>query len=89
MGFERAKEFASRGIVAIAIDYRLSAGGAAPLAINAGPTPVDSVEDACAAFAWARSRAGQLVIDPNRVAGYGVSAGGHLVATRVWQGTMN
>ena len=78
--FERAKEFAARGIVAIAVDYRLSAGGAAPLPINAGLTPVDSVEDACAAFAWTRSHARQLGIDPHRVAGYGVSAGGHLVA---------
>jgi acetyl esterase/lipase len=78
--FDRAKEFAARGIVAIAVDYRLSAGGVAPLPINAGLTPVDSVEDACAAFAWTRSHAGQLGIDPHRVAGYGVSAGGHLVA---------
>src|SRR5437016_14030428 len=45
------------------------------LPINAGLTPVDSVEDACAAFAWARRRAKQLSIDTNRVAGYGVSAG--------------
>lgn len=78
--FDRAREFAARGMVAIAIDYRLSSGGAAPLPINAGLTPVDSVEDACAAFAWARSHATQLGIDPNRVVGYGVSAGGHLVA---------
>jgi acetyl esterase len=78
--FERAKEFAARGMVAVAVDYRLSAGGAAPLPINAGLTPVDSVEDACAAFTWVRSQAMQLGIDPNRVAGYGVSAGGHLVA---------
>jgi acetyl esterase/lipase len=79
--FDRAKEFAARGIVAVAVDYRLSGGGVAPLPINAGLTPVDSVEDACAAFAWSRSHARQLGIDPHRVAGYGVSAGGHLVAT--------
>jgi acetyl esterase/lipase len=78
--FDRAKEFAARGIVAIVVDYRLSAGGAAPLPINADLTPVDSVEDACAAFSWTRSHARQLGIDPHRVAGYGVSAGGHLVA---------
>jgi len=78
--FGRAREFAALGMVAIAIDYRLSAGGAAPLAINAGLTPVDGVEDACAAFAWARGEAVKLGIDPKRVAGYGVSAGGHLVA---------
>jgi acetyl esterase len=78
--FDRAKEFAARGMVAIAVDYRLSAGGVAPLPINEGLTPVDSVEDACAAFVWTRSHARQLGIDPKRVAGYGVSAGGHLVA---------
>jgi acetyl esterase/lipase len=78
--FDRAKKFAARGMVAIAVDYRLSAGGAAPIPINDGLTPVDTVEDACAAFAWTRSHARQLGIDRNRVAGYGVSAGGHLVA---------
>ena len=67
----RAKEFAEHGIVAIAIDYRLS---------NDGLSPIDGVEDACAAFAWARSQADKLGIDVKRVAGYGVSAGGHLVA---------
>lgn len=69
--FGRAKEFADKGIVAIAIDYRLA---------NNGLSPIDGVEDACAAFAWARSQAKTLGIDTKRVAGYGVSAGGHLVA---------
>lgn len=69
--FDRAKEFAGKGLVAISIDYRL--------AVN-GLSPVEGVEDACAAFAWARAHAHQLGIDPKRIAGYGVSAGGHLVA---------
>lgn len=69
--FGRAKEFADKGIVAIAIDYRLA---------NDGLSPIDGVEDACAAFAWARAQAKALNIDTKRVAGYGVSAGGHLVA---------
>ncbi|MGZ3777776.1 MAG: alpha/beta hydrolase [Mucilaginibacter sp.] len=67
----RAKEFAEKGMVGISIEYRLA---------NDGLTPIDGVEDACAAFAWARSHAKELGIDINRVAGYGVSAGGHLVA---------
>jgi acetyl esterase len=67
----RAKEFAERGVVGISVEYRLS---------NDGLTPIDGVEDACAAFAWARSHAKELGIDVKRVAGYGVSAGGHLVA---------
>lgn len=70
--FGRAKEFADKGMVAIAIDYRLA---------NDGLSPIEGVEDACAAFEWVRSEAKNLEIDINRVAGYGVSAGGHLVAS--------
>jgi acetyl esterase len=69
--FDRAREFAKRGMVAISIEYRLA---------NDGLSPADGVEDACAAFTWARSQATKLGIDSRRVAGYGVSAGGHLVA---------
>lgn len=69
--FQRARELAANGIVAIAVEYRLS---------NDGPSPADAVEDALAAFAWARARAQGYGIDTKRVAGYGVSAGGHLAA---------
>jgi acetyl esterase len=69
--FQRAREFAEKGMVAISIEYRLA---------NNGMSPVDGVEDACFAFAWARRHAKGLGIDVKRVAGYGVSAGGHLVA---------
>ena len=69
--FGRAKEFADDGMVAICIEYRLA---------NNGLSPIDGVEDACAAFAWARSQADKFGIDTKRVAGYGISAGGHLVA---------
>jgi acetyl esterase len=69
--FGRAKEFADDGMVAVCIDYRLS---------NDGLSPIDGVEDACAAFAWVRSKADEFHIDTKRVAGYGVSSGGHLVA---------
>ena len=70
--FYRAKEFADHGMVAICIQYRLA---------NGGLTPADGVEDACAAFAWARTHAVEWGIDPKRVAGYGLSAGGHLVTS--------
>src|SRR6185295_20269024 len=70
--FERAREFARNGLVAMSIEYRLS---------NDGLSPVDAVEDACAAFAWARDQADRFGIDVRRVAGYGVSAGGHLAAS--------
>ncbi|HTH53003.1 MAG TPA: alpha/beta hydrolase [Edaphobacter sp.] len=69
--FGRAKEFSDKGLVAIAVDYSLA---------NDGRTPIDSVDDTCAAFAWARQHAAEFGIDTNRVVGYGWSAGGHLVA---------
>jgi acetyl esterase len=69
--FPAAQRFAALGLVAIAIEYRLA---------GAATTPLDALADTCAAFAWARSHAGELRLDPHRVAGYGVSAGGHLVA---------
>ena len=69
--FGRAKEFAEKGLMAIAVDYSLA---------NAGRTPIDSVDDACAAFAWAREHASEFGLDTKRVVGYGWSAGGHLVA---------
>ena len=69
--FGRAKEFADRGLVAIAVDYSLA---------NDGRTPIDSVDDACVAFAWARQHAKEFGLDSRRVVGYGWSAGGHLVA---------
>ncbi|HEY2580625.1 MAG TPA: alpha/beta hydrolase [Mucilaginibacter sp.] len=69
--FGRAKQLADSGIVAIAVDYRLA---------NNGLSPVEGVDDACAAFAWVRNNAKKFGIDVKRVVGYGVSAGGHLVA---------
>jgi acetyl esterase/lipase len=69
--FDRAKEFAADGMVAIPVEYRLA---------NNGLSPADGVADACAAFAWARGQAAKFNIDIKRVVGYGVSAGGHLAA---------
>jgi acetyl esterase/lipase len=66
-----ARVLVGQGLVAIPIEYRLS---------RQGVTPADALADACDAFAWARSNAVRLGIDPERVAGYGVSAGGHLTA---------
>jgi acetyl esterase/lipase len=72
-----AEQFAKRGMVAIAIEYRLidmRAPRSSRTAI------VDAVADACAAFRWVRLRARELNVDPNRIAGFGISAGGHLAA---------
>jgi len=68
--FASARRFADSGLVAIAIQYRLSTGDV---------TPIDALEDACAAFEWTRGHAAELALS-GRIAGYGVSAGGHLVA---------
>jgi acetyl esterase len=70
--FAAAGRFAGLGMVAIPIEYRLSQGDV---------TPIEALSDVCAAFRWVRRHAGDLQIDPERVAGYGTSAGGHLVAS--------
>ncbi len=69
--FDDARRFVAQGFVAIAVEYRLA---------NAQQTPVAAFEDACAAFAWVRTHAAALHVDPKHVAGYGDSAGGQLVA---------
>jgi acetyl esterase/lipase len=69
--FPAAQRFADLGLVAVPIEYRLS---------NETTTPIDALADVCAAFQWARGEAPALGLDPERLAGYGVSAGGHLAA---------
>jgi len=69
--FDDARRFAALGMAAVAIEYRLSEGT---------NTPIEALEDARAAFRWVRRQAAAFNIDPGRVAGYGVSAGGYLVA---------
>jgi len=69
--FEAARRFAALGMVAVSVDYRLSRGSI---------TPIEAVDDVRAAFRWVRRHATEFHIDPKRVAGYGVSAGGQLVA---------
>jgi len=70
---EHAKYFASRGMVAIQVQYRLLKG--MPKA-----TPTICVRDAKSAMRWVRGRANMLGIDPKRIASAGGSAGGHLAA---------
>ncbi len=69
--FPSARRFAALGMVTVAVEYRLSKDTV---------TPIDALDDTWAAFRWVREHAKKLNIDPARVAGYGVSAGGHLVA---------
>ncbi len=66
-----AGHFASLGLTAVTVDYRLTEGKI---------TPIEALDDTRAAFRWIRRHAEEFNIDPKRVAGYGVSAGGQLVA---------
>jgi acetyl esterase len=71
--FSRARHFAERGMVAVAVEYRLSD--------QKTITPVEAMSDARAAIRWIRSEARSLGVDPERIAAYGWSAGAHLAAS--------
>jgi acetyl esterase/lipase len=64
---------ASRGMVAVQVDYRLIPKG------DKGP-PLRCIQDARSAIRWVRAHAQELGIDPQRIAAGGGSAGGHLAA---------
>lgn len=68
--FGRARHFAELGMVAVAIQYRLSD--------QESVTPVEAIADAKAAVQWARSKASELGVVGDRIAAYGWSAGAHL-----------
>nr|WP_246325038.1 alpha/beta hydrolase [Petropleomorpha daqingensis] len=65
--FERV---AQAGVAVASVDYRLSGEATFPAQLH----------DAKAAVRWLRARAGELGIDPERIAAWGESAGGHLAA---------
>jgi acetyl esterase len=67
-----AKHFASRGMVSVLADYRVRN--------RHGSSPFDAVADAKSAIRYLRQHAEVLGIDPERIAGSGGSAGGHLAA---------
>jgi acetyl esterase/lipase len=87
--FDAARRFQRLGLVAVAIEYRLAAvpeGAEGP----AGQiTPIEQLADTCAAFHWVRANAASLGVDATKIAGYGVSAGGHLVAAAATLGCGN
>lgn len=70
--------FASRGLVAVNVSYRLTKGVFPDLP---GGTLFDCIADAQDAVAWVRAQAGRLGIDPQRIVAAGDSAGGHLAAS--------
>ncbi|MBW3632819.1 MAG: S9 family peptidase [Chloroflexi bacterium] len=71
---EPARRLAEAGYVAFSIDYRLLHQSDRR---NAWPTPLDDVQRA---VRWVRANAATYAVDPERVAAYGVSAGGGLAA---------
>lgn len=64
--------FASRGMVAITADYRVSN--------RHGTKALECVLDANSAVRWVREHASELGVNPNRIVAGGGSAGGHLAA---------
>ncbi|RYG62664.1 alpha/beta hydrolase, partial [bacterium] len=70
---EHCAYFASRGIVAIAPEYRVKN--------REGTTPFECVADGKSAIRYVRAHAAELGIDPNRVVAAGTSAGGHVAAS--------
>lgn len=69
---EHCKYLASRGMVAMAADYRVSS--------RHGTQALQCVADGKSALRWIRANADRLGIDPARVAAGGGSAGGHVAA---------
>ncbi|NRB64679.1 MAG: alpha/beta hydrolase [Saprospiraceae bacterium] len=72
-GFSNAKHYASKGLVAFSVQYRLQD-------LDQGITPYESVLDAQNALRWIRKNAHQFSIDTDKIASYGWSAGAHLAA---------
>ena len=70
--FPHARYFASRGAVTFSIEYRLEKADGSPLA--------NCFTDCKSAMRYIRGHAGELGIDPDKIAAFGDSAGGHLAA---------
>lgn len=65
-----AKDFAQKGYVCVTINYRLT---------QEAPFPA-CIEDVKCAVRWLRANAKKYNINPDKIGGYGNSAGAHLVA---------
>lgn len=70
--YPQCKYLASRGMVAIAADYRVE--------LKNQTTPRECVRDGKSAVRWVRQHSKDLGVDPNRIAAGGASAGGHVAA---------
>jgi acetyl esterase len=70
--YPHCRYLSSRGMVAISAEYRVKN--------RHGTTPYECIKDGKSAIRWVRAHAGQLGIDPKRIAAGGGSAGGHVAA---------
>jgi len=70
--YPHCQYFASRGMVAVSAEYRVNR--------KHGTSPYECVIDGKSAVRWLRLHAGELGIDPRRIAAGGGSAGGHVAA---------
>jgi acetyl esterase len=70
---QQCRYLASRGMVAITADYRVSS--------RHGVKVPECVRDAKSAIRWVRQNATRLGIDPSRIAAGGGSSGGHIAAS--------
>jgi acetyl esterase/lipase len=68
----QATHLALAGLVTVLVDYRVKC--------RHGATILDEVADAKSAMRWVRRHAGELGVDPSRIAAVGSSAGGQLAA---------
>lgn len=71
--FPHARYFASRGMAAFSVEYRL-------LTAEPGSSLNDCYADCASAIRYLRAHAQELGVDPRRIAVLGDSAGGHLAA---------
>jgi acetyl esterase len=78
--FFLARFFASQGIVAVPVEYRLA---------DRSNSPVESYDDLCNAIAFLRRNAKQFAIDPHRIAAWGNSSSGQVVAVTATVGCGN
>lgn len=73
--FESCKNYARKGWVACAVEYRIVA--------RHNTLPFEAVKDARSAIRWIRQNASTYFIDTNKIVASGNSAGGHLVLATV------
>jgi acetyl esterase len=70
--YPQSAYLATRGMVAISAEYRVAG--------KHKTSPKECVKDGKSAIRWVRANAAKLGVDPQRVAGGGGSAGGHVAA---------